>query len=48
MTAKRAESAEVLVCLMSEIKLYLRVTNPFVRKYKTKPFVGIKVIIITR
>ena len=38
----------VLVCLMSEIKLYLRVTIPFVRKYKTKPFVGIKVIIITR
>ena len=35
----------VLVCLMSEIKLYLRITIPFVREYKTKPFVRIKVII---
>ena len=38
----------VLVCLISEIKLFLRFTIPFTQKYKTKPFVGIKVIIISR
>ena len=38
----------VLVCLISEIKLFLRFTIPFTQKYKTKPFVGTKVIIISR